>query len=394
MRPRPSILRNLFLAFLGFGLLMGIVFPVYAQFFVDYKPGMRLGFIVGCLVAGATIGLINYALVRLVLLRKLARIADVANAISQKDVTRRCTIESDDLVGEMVASFNGMCETLQGMVQRIDAATEELSRASTGLNEVTDGSRRRAEQQSAQTEEAGRDITQMGEAVDAVTSSAAEAAEAADEADRHSRSGTDALGEVAGAIRTLTTELEQAAGTAQQLEGDSAAVQQILEAIKGIAEQTNLLALNASIEAARAGENGRGFAVVADEVRSLAHRARQSAEEIEAILGRFGEGTRAAAEAMTASRERARETVAHADAVVESLQTASAAVSTMREQNTHIAEVAREQSALTTRTRENIEASREGAAESAEAARHTAEAGKGLARLAEQLRSLVREFRT
>ncbi|HKJ76691.1 MAG TPA: methyl-accepting chemotaxis protein [Gammaproteobacteria bacterium] len=394
MQPRPSILRKLFLAFLGFGLVMGMVFPVYAQFFVEYKPGMRLGFIAGCLVAGATIGVINYALVRLVLLRKLARIADVANAISHKDVTRRCVIESDDLIGEMVASFNGMCDTLQAMVQRIDAATEELSRASADLNGVTDGSRQRAEEQSAQTEEAGRDMTQMGEAIDAVTASAGEAAAAADEADRHSRSGTEALGEVAGAIRTLTTELEQAAATAEQLEADSEAVQQILEAIKGIAEQTNLLALNASIEAARAGENGRGFAVVADEVRSLAHRARQSTDEIEAILGRFGSGTREAAQAMTASRGRARETMEHTDAVVASLQTASEAVSTMREKNTHIAEVAHEQSALTARARRNIEASREGAAESAEAARRTAEAGKDLGRLAEQLRGLVREFRT
>ena len=53
----PSILRNLLVSFIAFGLCMGIVFPFYAQFFVDWKPGMRTGFIVGCLIAGTAIGI-------------------------------------------------------------------------------------------------------------------------------------------------------------------------------------------------------------------------------------------------------------------------------------------------------------------------------------------------
>jgi methyl-accepting chemotaxis protein len=37
---QSSILRNLLYSFLAFGLGMGLVFSVYAQFFVDWKEGM------------------------------------------------------------------------------------------------------------------------------------------------------------------------------------------------------------------------------------------------------------------------------------------------------------------------------------------------------------------
>ena|GEM_PF-4869290 len=34
---KPGILRNLLFVFLGFGITMGIIFPFYASFFVEYK---------------------------------------------------------------------------------------------------------------------------------------------------------------------------------------------------------------------------------------------------------------------------------------------------------------------------------------------------------------------
>jgi methyl-accepting chemotaxis protein len=57
-----SILRKLKLYMLGFGIAMGIVFPVYARFFVIWKEGMFGFFVIGCLMAGLTVGLVIFGL--------------------------------------------------------------------------------------------------------------------------------------------------------------------------------------------------------------------------------------------------------------------------------------------------------------------------------------------
>lgn len=117
--------------------------------------------------------------------------------------------------------------------------------------------------------------------------------------------GQQLIGSSRQAMQLLSSELQAAADTINQLEQASHQVGEALQVIAAITEQTNLLALNASIEAARAGEAGRGFAVVADEVRNLALRTRDSTEQISSIIGRFVSTVSAATEAMQRCREHA-----------------------------------------------------------------------------------------
>src|SRR5262247_4788140 len=81
----------------------------------------------------------------------------------------------------------------------------------------------------------------------------------------------------------VSTAVEEAGTTNDEIGGLAKAAQKIGDVVKliqTVAGQTNLLALNATIEAARAGEAGRGFAVVASEVKSLAIQTARATDEI------------------------------------------------------------------------------------------------------------------
>lgn len=65
----PSILHRLRLTMFAFGIAMGIVFPIYAHFFVIWKPGMFPFFAAGAVMAGLTVGLFNYAMVTIFVIR-------------------------------------------------------------------------------------------------------------------------------------------------------------------------------------------------------------------------------------------------------------------------------------------------------------------------------------
>lgn len=119
MKLKVSILRNLLIAFLVFEIVMGLVFPFYADFFVEWKEGMKIWFVLGCIIAGLSIGIANYYLCKFILLRKLQRISQVSMAISQGDLSLKCGMKSDDLIGEIINSFNLMAENLRTMIGQI-----------------------------------------------------------------------------------------------------------------------------------------------------------------------------------------------------------------------------------------------------------------------------------
>ncbi|HQU16930.1 MAG: hypothetical protein B7Z66_00990 [Chromatiales bacterium 21-64-14] len=390
---KKSILRRLFVFFLAFGISSGLIFSVVTHFFVEWRPGMRLWFVGACAAMGVLLAFVNYGLVHVVLVRKLRELSDAANAISGGDVRRRCAIQSHDVIGDIVDSFNRMGENLRNVIGQILNSTAQLASATEQMSVIVEHAGEGVKRQQHETDQVATAINEMSATAQEVARNAAQAAQAAQQADSETNSGKLVATEAIGAIDALATAVGEASGVIHQLESESGSIGVVLDVIRGIAEQTNLLALNAAIEAARAGEQGRGFAVVADEVRTLASRTQKSTQEIQEMIERLQAGAGNAVQVMDQAGGLAKSGVDQVEKAAESLASIASAVRTINDMNTQIASAAEEQSAVTEEINRNVVTISQISTETADGARQTATASQQLARLAAELQDLVSHFK-
>jgi len=390
---KPSILRNILLAFLGFGIMMGIIFPFFANFFVEYKEGLHGWFIVSCLVAGVIIGLINYYILNIVLVSKLKRIAQVSVAISNHDLSFTCDMSSDDVIGEIIDSFNDMAATLRDVVSELKDSSELMLTSVNQICSVADSTSQGVQNQHNQTQNVEMAIQRMTQIAQDVSSKAAQAAEAAAIAKEEAEKGNTVVSQTVSSIKSLASAVENASSSINRVEKESLNIGGVLDVIQGISEQTNLLALNAAIEAARAGEQGRGFAVVADEVRTLAQRTQESTKEIQTMIETLQSVSRETVGVMEKGQTQANESVNHATEAGNSLQQIKEAVKGITEINTLINDEAGSQSGVAVEINENMHSISEIATESMNGAERTNQESQGLSNLAQNLQQLVAKFK-
>jgi len=389
---KPSILRNILLAFLGFGISMGIIFPFYASFFVEYKEGLYIWFAIGCLVAGIVIGVINYYLLNILLISKLKRIALVSTAISNHDLSANCVMESHDVIGDIVNSFNKMSDTLRDVVSELKQSSGQMLSGVNQICVVADATSHGVQSQHTQTQNVEMAIQQMTQTAQDVSSKAAQAAEAAAVAKEESVKGKSVVGQTVSSIQTLASAVENASSSINRVEQESVNIGGVLDVIQGISEQTNLLALNAAIEAARAGEQGRGFAVVADEVRTLAQRTQESTKEIQDMIETLQSVSRDTVAVMEQGQSQADQSVANAKEAGQSLEQITQAVQAITEMNTLINDQAGSQSGVAVEINQNMSAISAIASESKDGAERTNQESQVLSNLANKLQQLVSKF--
>jgi len=390
---KPSILRTLFITYMGFGLIMGLLFPLYAQFFVEWKPGMQLWFNIGCIIAGLTIGIANYWVCKQVLLSRLQRISEVAQAISNNDISHQCTLVSHDLIGEIINSFNQMGANLRDMIGRIGSSTHALDENTQQLAGIAEQGREKAAQQQVESRQAVQAIDEISDSIHQVSEMAVEVAGSSGQVDQFAKESTLIATEAIGSISALIADMNKAGDVISQVDEKSASIGMVMDVIRNIAEQTNLLALNAAIEAARAGEQGRGFAVVADEVRTLATRTQESTEEIEKIIGQLQTGSRSAVNVMDNARSRAIQTEEHFERAAELLAEIAGAISSVTLISNNLSTATASQNALIGTIKDHMEQIDESSQDTSQGALLVAESSNRLSHQAHELREMLEQFR-
>lgn len=393
MKFKPSILRNLLISFLAFGLSMGVIFPFYADFFVDWKDGMKIWFILGCLVAGMVIGIANYYLCKVILLRKLQRISQVSTAISSGDLSLKCGMQSNDLIGDIVNSFNLMAEKLRDMIGQISQSANilesDITQMSVGFSRTQQG----MQEQEHQTQNIDIAVDELDKDAEDISEKANQAREMSNEVKSQANESALIATQAIGSITSLATSVEKTATVIQALEEKSNEIGVVIDVIRGIAEQTNLLALNAAIEAARAGEQGRGFAVVADEVRTLATRTQESTLQIESIINELQNGSKQAVKDMTAAKEQSQDTEENFENAAIILSEISGVIDSISQVINHFSDTANKQTAAVHKVSTTVSSIKEVSHKTINETNQSAETCQNVLSQGVKLKELVEKFK-
>ncbi|MBY6067782.1 methyl-accepting chemotaxis protein [Leisingera aquaemixtae] len=227
-----------------------------------------------------------------------ARLAEQAAAVtaigaglerlSQGDLTARIREEMGEGYAKLRDDFNAALEKLEASVRSLSANGQSIAGVSSEISAASRDLSERSERTAQTLAGTAAAVNQLSVSITGTAQASGEASASVEAARRNASGSIEVVKRTYGAMEAIKDSSEK--------------ISRIIGMIEAIAQQTNLLALNAGVEAARAGTVGKGFAVVASEVRTLAHRSKEAATEIAALVDEAGQNVELGADLVEQTR--------------------------------------------------------------------------------------------
>jgi twitching motility protein PilJ len=230
----------------------------------------------------------------------ILRLLNEMGNLADGDLTVQASV-TEDVTGAIADSINFTIEELRTLVRGINSATDQVAKATTDAQAISNRLYEAAQRQNREIQQASASVLQMAQSINEVSQSAAQSARVAQQSLAAAEKGGQAVQNQIAGMNEIRTQIQDTAKRIKRLGESSLEIGEIVELISDITEQTNVLALNAAIQAASAGEAGRGFTVVAEEVQRLAERSGEATKQIDAIVKTIQADTQDAVAAMEKS---------------------------------------------------------------------------------------------